>query len=194
VFLPVLAPMAVIWKDCAMAACLVLGTAGLLAEGRRRQLAGLAALALATAFRYHALAATLPLVVLLWPSGAVSASRRPSPGHPPPPAPHPAPRPGRRLAIAAGAWLAITAVAFGANAVLTDRKAYAWQSSLAVLDLAGTLARVDGTLPDDELANTLAGTELLADRDLHAAIRRQYALCREHGMTYEPLIVRDGHL
>jgi hypothetical protein len=173
VFPPVLAPMAVIWKDCTMAGFLMLGIGALLASGRRAQLAGLACLTVATAVRYNTFAATLPAIALLfaWHDHG-----------------------WRRYAIALGAWLAITVVALGFDAAITDRRMHVWQSSLAVLDLAGTLAHVEEPLSDDELRATLAATGLRVDRDIHAAIKRQYALCREHGMDFEPLIVRDGHL
>jgi hypothetical protein len=169
-FPPILAPMAVIWKDCIMAGFFLLG-AGLIFE---RRIAAIAAFAIATSVRYNAPAATLPLIVLLfaWPGMAG----------------------WRRYALAAGAWVAITAVSFGVNSFLTDRKMYIWQSSLAVLDIAGTLANVDGDLPDSQLRNTFAGTNILVDHDIHEAIRRQYALCREHGMDFEPLVAREGHL
>src|SRR5207302_8463688 len=73
--------------------------------------------------------------------------------------------------------------------LLTDVKMYPWQSSLAVFGIAGTLARVDGTIPDEELRETFAGTQILVDHDIHAAIRRQYS-----PLDYSPLIAFDGHL
>jgi hypothetical protein len=173
-FPPILAPMAVIWKDCVMAGFFLLGTALVCEEHRARKLAGLACFFIATSVRYNAPAATLPLIVLLfaWPQLAG----------------------WRRYAVAAAAWIAITAVAFAVNIGLTDRKMYIWQSSLAVLDIAGTLANVDDDIPDAELRQTFAGTQILVDHDIHQAIRRQYTLCREYGMDFEPLVARDGHL
>lgn len=173
-FPPILAPMAVIWKDCIMAGFFLLGAALVLEPKRGWKIAGLGAFLIATAVRYNAPAATLPLIAFLfaWPGLAG----------------------WRRYAVAAGAWLAITALSFGINSFLTDRKMYIWQSSLAVLDIAGTLANVDGDIPDSELRDTFAGTNILVDHEIHQAIRRQYALCREHGMDFEPLVARDGHL
>ncbi|HWU88454.1 MAG TPA: hypothetical protein VN253_14305 [Kofleriaceae bacterium] len=156
VFPPVMVPMAVIWKDCIMAGFLALGAAGLLSERRAAKLWGLAAMLGATAVRYNAFGATLPLVVLLfeW-------------------------RPGmpwlRRYALAAAAWLAITFAAFGINAALTDREMHYWHSSLALYDIVGTLAHVDGDLPDAELRELLAGTDLLIQRDIHAVARKVYS-------------------
>lgn len=167
-FPPVLAPMAVIWKDCVMAGFFLLGTAALFDRRRKIQIAGLGCYVFATSVRYNALAATLPLIVLLFPSFTHWL---------------------KRYATALGVWLAVTLIAFGLNAALTDQKMYIWQSSLALMDIAGTLADTDGTIPDDELAKTLDGTQLLVHDHIHAAIRRQYS-----PIDFEPLIARDGHL
>ena len=157
---PILVPMAVIWKDAIMAGMLVLG-AGLLLHQRRAL--GLFALGLATAVRYNALAATLPLVVLLfqWPARRALA----------------------RYAIATAAWLGITLAAFAANRALVDEPKHYWYSTLAIADIAGTLAYTDDDIPDAELRATLAGTELLVERDLHATIRARFSLA-----VYEPMI------
>jgi hypothetical protein len=166
-FPPVVAPMAVIWKDCQMAGFLVLGVAALFDERRWIRLVGLAALSLATAMRYNAPAATLPLVGLLFewsPGGAL-----------------------RRYAIAAGAWIALTAVAFGVNAALVDQPKHVW-SSFALTDIIGTLAHVEPDIPDDELRRELAPTGLHVDHDIHAAIRAAYK-----PFAFDPLIGGDGH-
>jgi len=152
---PVFAPMAVIWKDCLMAGFLSLGIASLLSKRRWSHLTGLAALFGATAVRYNALAATLPLVVLLfqWRPGA---------------------RGLRRYAIALASWLVLTVAAFRLNAALTDRPMHFWYSSLAVHDIVGTHAQLDEDLPDAQLAARLAGTELLVERDIHRNMRAVY--------------------
>lgn len=153
---PVLPVMAVIWKDCFMAGFLAVGLAGLFSPQRGRRLWALAALGAATAMRYNAFGATLPLVVLLfeW-------------------------RPGMRwltrYAVALAAWLAITFAAFSINAALTDRQMHFWHSSLAIFDIVGTYAHVDAPLSDEELRADLAGTGLLVDRDLHATMRKLYS-------------------
>ncbi len=153
---PVLVPMAVIWKDALMAGMLVLGAGALL---HQRRAAGLAALFVATAVRYNALAATLPLVILLlrWPK--------------------------RPYLVAAAAWLGITVAAFGANRVLVDESKHYWYSTLALADIAGTLSRVDEDIPDAELRAQLAGTEVLVDHEIHAAMRERFNLD-----VYEPMI------
>lgn len=156
VFPPVMMPMAVIWKDCLMAGFLAIGTAGLLSERRAARLWGLAAMVVAAAVRYNALGATLPLVVLLfqW-------------------------RPGmhwlRRYAISTALWLATTVAAFGINAKLTDYEMHYWHSSLALYDIVGTLAQLDEDLPDSQLRELLAGTDLLIKQDIHAVIRKVYS-------------------
>ncbi|HET9992903.1 MAG TPA: hypothetical protein VFQ65_30415, partial [Kofleriaceae bacterium] len=43
--------------------------------------------------------------------------------------------------------------------------------TIAIYDITGTLARVDTTVPDDELRTLLAGSDLLVDHDIHATIR-----------------------
>lgn len=173
-FPPVLAPMAVIWKDCLMAGMFVLGAAALLDERRGVKLAGLAALTLATAVRYNAPAASLPLIVILftWLPPAPTWKER-----------------IQRYALATGAWLAVTFAALGFGEALTDQPMHIWHSSLALMDTVGTLAETDGTIPDEELRELFAGTEILVDQDIHAALRRQYT-----PLDFEPLIARDGHL
>jgi hypothetical protein len=156
VFPPVVTVMAVIWKDCVMAGLLAVGVAGLVSNRRAARIGGLVALTGAAAFRYNAFGATLPLIVLMfeW-------------------------RPGMRwlprYALATAAWLATTVTAFGVNAALTDKPMHYWSSSLAVYDIVGTLARVDGELPDAELRDALAGTGFRFDRGLHAALRAAYS-------------------
>ncbi|HWO27061.1 MAG TPA: hypothetical protein VNO30_50370 [Kofleriaceae bacterium] len=151
---PVMGPFAVIWKDPLMAGFLMLGAAALLSARRGVRIAGLAAMAAATALRYNAFAATLPLVVLLfeW-------------------------RPGlprlRRYAISTAAWLAVTLGAQRFNAAIVDHELHLW-TVLAVFDIAGTLARTDGELTDAELEARFAGTDLLVHKDIHATIRELY--------------------
>lgn len=156
VFPPIMAVMAVIWKDCFMAGLLAIGIAGLLSSRRWARLGGLVAMVGASAFRYNAFGATLPLIVLLfeWRTGVHWL---------------------RRYALSTAVWIATTLAAFGINRALTDKPMHYWHSSLAVYDIAGTLAAVDGDLPDAELRDELAGTGLLIDKDIHASIRAVYS-------------------
>jgi hypothetical protein len=152
---PVVAPLAVIWKDCLMAGSLLLGAAWLADDRRSRQLLGLGACFVATSMRYNAFAATLPLVVLLfqW---------------------RPELRWWQRYGIAIGAWLALTVCALGLNGAITDRKMYFWYSTFALADITGTLANVDDTIPDDELRPLLAPTQIQIDSGYHDALRARY--------------------
>ena len=154
-FPPVLVPMAVIWKDCVMAGFLVLGIAALFDDRRWVRLVGLGAFAAATAMRYNAFAATLPLVVMLfeWQRGQ---------------------RWLVRTSIAVGAWIAVTGAAFAVNTLLVDREMHFWSSSLALADITGTLTKVDRDLPDDTLRPLLAPTQIHADHDFHATVRAHY--------------------
>jgi hypothetical protein len=155
VFPPVFAPLVVIWKDCLMAGFLLLGTAAITDARRGVRIAGLVGFLIATAMRYNAFAATLPLTLILfeWEQGK---------------------RWLVRYAIALGAWLAITLLAFALNAALTDRKMYFWYSTFALADMAGTLANVDGTIADDELRPLLAPTQIKIDSGYHDALRSRY--------------------
>jgi hypothetical protein len=154
VFPPVFTPMAVVWKDSLMAGLLLLGTAGLLSENRRARIAGLTALAGATAARYNAPAATLPLVVILftWTTHAW----------------------WKRYGLALAAWLTLTATALGIGGLLADRKMYIWHSSLALMDIAGTISHVDGTIPDDKLGAILRDTGCVVHGDYQRHIRNAY--------------------
>ncbi len=153
---PVLPVMAVIWKDCFMAGLLAVGCAGLLSPHRGRRLWALVALCGATAMRYNAFGATLPLIVLLfeWRAGQ---------------------RWFLRYATAVALWLAVTVAAFAANAALTDRQMHYWHSSLAIFDIVGTYASLDGQLSDEQLRAELDGTGLLVQRDIHATMRKLYS-------------------
>jgi hypothetical protein len=153
---PVLPVMAVIWKDCFMAGFLAVGAAGLLSPHRSRRLWALVALCAATAMRYNAFGATLPLIFFLfeW-------------------------RPGQRwlvrYATAIALWLVVTFAAFSANSALTDRPMHFWHSSLAIFDIVGTYANVEGELSDAQLLSDLEGTDLQVQRDIHATMRKLYS-------------------
>jgi hypothetical protein len=154
-FPPIGSTLAVVWKDCAMAGFLVLGAALVLDARRAVRVTGLVLLMLATAFRYNAFAATLPLVLLLfeWRPGTAGL---------------------RRYAVALAAWLAITLVAIGLDRALVSKEMHFWSSSFALVDITGTVAKLEPDLPDAELAPLLAPTQIQVDRDYHATIRSHY--------------------
>lgn len=141
------AVMAVVWKDCQMAGFLLAGTGLLLSEDRRVRIAGLVLLSFATAVRYNAFAATLPLVVLLF---------------------------DKRKLVGVGAWLAVTLVAFGANKLVTDRHTYLWHSSLAVQDIVGTLHYSPNGVSDTSLRRALNGTPLVVTTNIQQWTKDHY--------------------
>ena len=146
---PVLAAMAVIWKDSQMAGLLVAGAALLPAARRRVRIAGLGLLVLASAMRYNAAAATLPLIVLLLDEH---------------------PRRWRRYAIAVACWLAVTVAALGLNAAISERHDHAWHNSIALFDIAGTI-RFSDDYRDADIEHDLAGVPLV----VHDRIRERCA-------------------
>ncbi|HET9620120.1 MAG TPA: hypothetical protein VFP84_02050 [Kofleriaceae bacterium] len=150
---PVISQMAVIWKDMQMAGYLMAGTALLLAARRGWRVLGLALLCLATAQRYNAPAATLPLVVglFVWHRDAG----------------------WRRYATAAVAWVAITVLASAANRALTDEQTFPWHGSIAVFDIVGTV-RFGPRLADDELRRVLDGVPGLPGEKIQARMRKSY--------------------
>jgi hypothetical protein len=174
-FPPVLAPMGVIWKDCLMVGLFALAAAALLDERRSIRILGLGALVLATAVRYNAPAATLPLIVILftWTHSELTTWKQRI----------------ARYALATGVWLAVTVTALGLGKALTDQPMYFWHSTLALMDTAGALANTDDTIPDEQMRDLTAGTQILVDKDIQAAVRRQYS-----PLDFEPLIAREGHL
>lgn len=144
-FPPVMLPMAYIWKDSLMAGLLALGAGLLLSPCSRARNGALAVLGLATAVKYNAFCATLPLVVLLY---------------------------DRRWFINAAVWLGITVAAMGVNSILVDQKMYFWHSSLAVADIAGVVRFSD--VDDRDLQAELRATPLVSDQDLRNRITAIY--------------------
>ena len=158
-FPPVLTPMAVIWKDSQMAGLLLAGAALLPSPSRRIRIAGLGVLVLASAMRYNAAAATLPLIVLLLEE-------------------HP-----RRTAIAAGCWLAVTVASFGLNAAITERHDHAWHNSIALFDIVGTIRFSDG-YPDADIERDLAGVPLVVHGGIKARCEEMYTTGGHYWMTH----------
>jgi hypothetical protein len=152
---PVACTMAFIWKDALMAGMLALGTGLVMSACTRARVASLACFTVATAVKYNAFAATLPLIVILfvWAPGT---------------------RAVKRYAIAAAAWLGVTLGAMGINAALVDQPMHYWHSTLAIYDIAGVI-NYEGTLTDDELRRRLTGTGLVADHHIQDRIRSVYA-------------------
>jgi len=154
-FPPISCTLAVIWKDSLMAGLLLLGTGLVLSPSRRVRIAALVCFAVASAVKYNAFAATLPLVVLLfeWTPGKRTLAR---------------------YAIASAAWIGVTLASIGANEALVDQRMHFWYSTLAIYDIAGVI-NYEETMTDAELASELTGTGLRGTRDLQPQVRKIYA-------------------
>ena len=127
---------AVIAKDAMMAGPLLIGIAVL---DTRPRLA-LACMLFASLMRWNALAATcVPMLLLFKWTPAITG--------------------WRRYLIAAAAWLAVTAVAYEINEVMTDRREYLWYWSYAYEDIAGTMANMP-PMDDATMEQMLAGVPL----------------------------------
>lgn len=134
---PMLSQLAVVWKDCQMAAFFVLG-AGLLALRKPRwTVVGCILLAIATAERVNAPAASLPLVLGMF-QWKAAWSR------------------SRNAVVGFGVWVVIVLAGLGVNRAFTDEETHPWHSSLALFDIVGTL-RWQGGASDAELRRILDG-------------------------------------
>lgn len=162
-FPPVMTTLAPVWKDAVMAGFLLAGTAALLATRVRWRLAGCLLLFVATAVRHNALAATLPLVVLLFQWRWTG---------------------WRRYALAVGVWLAITASAALVNRALTSADQHPWHSSTALFDLAGVV-RYAGETDDAALRDLLAGVPLVVHDDIAAKVRALYSPRGHHQLWHD---------
>ncbi len=144
--------IAVIWKDSLMAALLLAGAAALLSPERRWRALGCVLICLATTLRYNAPAATLPIVLLLfqWRDGSTRL---------------------RRYALAAGVWLVITIVAFGASKLVTGKESHAWHGSVAIFDIGGTLAHAP-SMSDEKFRGELIGMTPIPTERIQKKLRK----------------------
>jgi hypothetical protein len=165
-FPPVVAPMAVIWKDSQMAAFLVAGVAAALSPRGRWRVVGWLLLGAAAAMRHNAAAAIVPLaMMILWEQREGSRLVRIALG----------------LAAAIGVFLGATAV----NHLLTDRPTYPWYNSLALHDLVGA-TRWSGEKSDAEMNHLLRDTGLVATTDTYWRMRRAYTTNGWWWLTHGP--------
>lgn len=151
---PVIAPMAVIWKDCQMAAFLIAGIAVMTRTTRRAQLLGCFLVFLATAQRYNAAAATLPVMLglFVWREGLAW---------------------WKRYTIAFGAWLALTGMAVAVSAALVQQKKDVFDS-LALYDIAGSI-RYHRHYDDADVRRDLPGLPWVHPDKFQIRTRRIYA-------------------
>jgi hypothetical protein len=167
-FPPIGTVMAAIFKDTLMAAMLAAGVA-LLLDDRKRWL-GLAVVGAATLFRYNAIAATLPFVVLLFRPSAANGVRR--------------------YALAIAAWLGITVAALATTRALADEETHYWYWSNAVMDIAGTLEYARD-YSDAELEEVFAGVPLRAHDHIQARFRAVFEPVDFRHVTRGPHRVMD---
>jgi hypothetical protein len=149
-FPPIGTVIAAIYKDTTMAAFLVAAVPLLVA---RRNVIGLVLVGAATAMRWNAIAATLPIVVLLYQHADFTRVRR--------------------YATAIAAWLVVTAATMALNGVLADEPKHYWYKTQALMDIADTVANARD-YSDAELADELAGVELTVHDHVQDALRRIY--------------------
>jgi hypothetical protein len=154
VFPPVLSTMACIWKDSQMAGFLLLGI-GLLVGGKRWQLVlGAVILLFASAMRFNAAAATLPVLVVLfhWKHGHVW---------------------WKRLGLACVVWVFTVSSSFAINKLLTREERHAWHLSIAPGDIIGTL-KYSRDYTDAELIELFDQMPLSNYVDIQAHMRTYY--------------------
>ncbi|MDQ3340188.1 MAG: hypothetical protein M4D80_33950 [Myxococcota bacterium] len=170
-FPPVMTTMAVIWKDSQMAGYVLAGTACMLSPRYRWKIVGCFLLFLATAVRHNALAATLPIVVILfvWRDSWTG---------------------WRRYALAFGVWIAITGAASVANKLVTDHKDFPWHNSVALFDIAGTV-RFSNIKDDAKLVALLEGVPLYGRTRIAERVRKVYSPTGHYWLTHEPDRVFD---
>jgi hypothetical protein len=170
-FPPIGTIMAAIFKDTMMAAFLIAGIPLLTAPSRRSWL-GLACIGAATLFRYNAIAATFPLVILLWRYRATVG--------------------WRRYAIAFVAWFGVTAVTLAAPKFLADEETHYWYWSNALQDIAGTI-EFARDYSDAELEQVLDGTLHVHDhiqdrfRAIYAPVDFRHLERGEHRVLEKPV-------
>jgi hypothetical protein len=154
-FPPIVAPMAVVWKDSQMAGYLVLGLALLASAHKRVRVVGVMLITLGCAMRYNAPAATLPLFLCAFEWRANK-------------------RRFVRLAIALAVWLASTGAATLVNKALPAKPSYTWYAAIAPYDIVGTLAH-SRAYKDADLNELLAGTPVQIHDHIALTARRLYS-------------------
>ncbi|MEO6771881.1 MAG: hypothetical protein ABI467_02535 [Kofleriaceae bacterium] len=154
-FPPVVAPMAVVWKDCQMAGYLLLGMSLVLAERRRTRFAGFFLLLVGMAMRDNSPATTLPFLAFAF------AWRPRSKGW-------------GRVAAAVAIWgvMAFSTIEF--NKQMTDQRTYSWYTAVASHDIAGVL-KYSRRYSDAELEQLLEGTPLVVHAHIQWAVRSRYS-------------------
>lgn len=169
---PTIVVFGVIWKDALMAGSLVSGIACLFSQRRPWRIAGYAFIFIATALRYNSAAATLPIVIAQF--GYLSAMPK-----------------WRRLALASALWVAIALAALLFNNHFVEEHKYPWQTSVAMIDIAGVL-RYAPSIDNDQLLRDTAGVPWHGTDNIQARARTGYSplhtfltLTAEPGQMFE---------
>jgi hypothetical protein len=171
IFPSVVTTMAVIWKDSQMAGFLLAGTAAALSPRRSWRITGWLLLGVAAAMRHNAPAAILPLAVfVVW-----SSSARPR---------------WQRAGIGVLASIGVLLGATLVNGALTVKREYPWYSSLALMDISGTI-RYSAPKTDDEMRYLLRDTPRVLDQDIYWKMRISYTPRTWWWLTHEPGRVWD---
>jgi len=165
-FPPVLAVMAVVWKDAQMAAWLVAGAMLVLRPSWRARVLGLVMLALAAAVRDNGAAALPPLLLL----GVASWLPR---------------RPLAVCAVAFGLFVGLSGTAILANRAITDVHDHAWSRANAIHDIAGTIC-LSPPMTDDAVRAEITGIPLLpGDGPLQARLCAIYSPRRWFTLSFD---------
>jgi hypothetical protein len=165
-FPPIAGVTALIAKDSLMAGFLMIGIACLLDERPHRHRLAIVFIALASLMRWNALAATFAPMILLY-------RFRPS-------------LIGvRRYAVAAVAWLAVTAVTYEVNDLLAVEHEHIWYWSNAYEDIAGTLEYMP-KIDDATAEQLLDGVPLRVHDHIQTRFRAVYTAANFYHLMRGP--------
>jgi len=122
-------------------------------------------LIIATAMRYNAAAATLPLLLLLFETNL---------------------RGWRRYAAAVLAWVFTSVAAMTASRALTEQKDHAWHSSVAIMDIVGTVrfTYFRDHNSDEDFERLFQGTPLAVHKDILKSCRWWYTPYAHWSMSH----------
>ncbi|MDB4956285.1 MAG: hypothetical protein JWO36_3854 [Myxococcales bacterium] len=154
---PIVAPMAVIWKDCQMAGFLLFGLSLVLDPRRPWRWGGVGLLIVGTAMRVNALGATFPIFVCMF--GFVVGGGAPR---------------WKRVLLAVALWLATVVSALAINRAFTRVEMHPWHCSIAPEDIVGVL-KTSRKYTDAELLQVFEGTPLVVHQDIWGAARNAYS-------------------
>ncbi len=153
-FPPIGTVIALVLKDTLMVGSLVAAVALFVRPGKWPPWLGLALIFAGTQFRYNAIAATLPLVILLFRFGSTVG--------------------WRRYAIAALAWFCVTLASFAASKALADEETHYWHWSQAIMDISDTLV-FSRDYSDAEVEQLLAGMPIHAHDHIQQRLRELWS-------------------